>query len=80
MERLDLSDADLRAIEACDDATIALEGLPPDQRAAVHARVVQEQDYAQIAAVSGSTEPAVRQRVSRGLATLRSRLAREEHR
>jgi DNA-directed RNA polymerase specialized sigma24 family protein len=42
--------------------------------------VVQEQDYAQIAAASGSTEPAVRQRVSRGLATLRSRLAREEHR
>ena len=60
--------------------TIALEGLPPDQRAAVHARVVQEQDYAQIAAASGSTEPAVRQRVSRGLATLRSRLAREEQR
>jgi RNA polymerase sigma-70 factor (ECF subfamily) len=80
MERLELSDADLRAIEACDDATVAMEGLPPDQRAAVHARVVQEQDYAQIAAASGSTEPAVRQRVSRGLATLRSRLAREEQR
>jgi DNA-directed RNA polymerase specialized sigma24 family protein len=45
-----------------------------------HARVVQEQDYEAIAAASGSTEPAVRQRVSRGLATLRSRLAREEQR
>jgi RNA polymerase sigma factor (sigma-70 family) len=78
MERLELTDADLRAIEACDDATIALEGLPPDQREAIHARVVQEQDYAAIAATSGSTEPAVRQRVSRGLATLRARLTREE--
>jgi RNA polymerase sigma factor (sigma-70 family) len=80
MERLELTDADLRAIEACDDATVALEGLPADQRAAVHARVVQEQNYGAIAAESGSTEPAVRQRVSRGLATLRSRLAREEQR
>ena len=80
MERLELTDADLRAIEACDDATIALDGLPPDQRAAVHARVVEEQDYPAIAAASGSTEPAVRQRVSRGLATLRDRLAQEEQR
>jgi RNA polymerase sigma factor (sigma-70 family) len=80
MERLELSDADLRAIKACDDATIALEGLPTDQRAAIHARVVQEQDYAAIAEASGSTEPAVRQRVSRGLATLRSRLDGEEQR
>jgi RNA polymerase sigma factor (sigma-70 family) len=80
MERLELSDMDLRAIEACDDATVALEGLPIDQRAAIHARVVQEQDYSAIAVETGSTEPAVRQRVSRGLATLRARLAREEQR
>ena len=74
MERLALSGEDLRAIEACDDATIALETLPADQRAAVHARVVAGQDYTAIAAASGSTEPAVRQRVSRGLATLRRRI------
>ena len=80
MERLELGDDDLRAIEACDDATVALKELPEDQRAAVHARVVEEQDYAAIAAASGSTEPAVRQRVSRGLSQLRSRLAREEQR
>ena len=80
MERLELTDEDLRAIEACDDATTALQGLPEDQRTAIHARVVEEQDYAAIAAASGSTEPAVRQRVSRGLSALRSRLAREEHR
>jgi RNA polymerase sigma factor (sigma-70 family) len=78
MERLELTDADLRTVEACDDATIALDGLPPDQRVAVRARVVHEQEYAAIAAASGSTEPAVRQRVSRGLATLRERLAQED--
>jgi RNA polymerase sigma factor (sigma-70 family) len=50
MERLDLGDADLRAIEACDDATVALQSLPPDQRDAVRARVVAGEDYAAIAA------------------------------
>jgi DNA-directed RNA polymerase specialized sigma24 family protein len=40
--------------------------------------VVAEQDYAAIAEAAGATEPAVRQRVSRGLATLRDRLARED--
>lgn len=78
MERLDLGDADLHAIEACDDATVALQSLPPDQRDAIHARVIAEQDYAAIAHASGSSEPAVRQRVSRGLATLRDRLAGED--
>jgi RNA polymerase sigma-70 factor (ECF subfamily) len=78
MERLELSDADLGAVEACNDATIALAALPQDQRDAIHARVVEEQDYAAIAAATGSSEPAVRQRVSRGLASLRSRLTREE--
>jgi RNA polymerase sigma-70 factor (ECF subfamily) len=78
MERLELTDADLRAIEACDDATVALQSLPAEQREAIHARVIAEQDYAAIAQASGSSEPAVRQRVSRGLATLRDRLARED--
>jgi RNA polymerase sigma factor (sigma-70 family) len=78
MERLELTDADLDAISACDDATAALELLPPDQREAVRARVLAEQDYRVIAAASGASEPAVRQRVSRGLATLRARLARED--
>jgi len=78
MERLELTDDDLRAIEACDDATVALESLPPDQRDAIHARVVAEEDYATIARASGTSEPAVRQRVARGLATLRQRLVRED--
>jgi len=63
---------------ALDDAEIArvlalaeLEGLPQDQRAAVSARVVDGDDYAAIAAAARTSEATVRQRVSRGLATLR---------
>ena len=36
-------------------------------------RVVHERDYAEIAAATGSSEPAVRQRVSRALNRLRSK-------
>jgi DNA-directed RNA polymerase specialized sigma24 family protein len=44
--------------------------LPPGERAAVLARVVDEQDYHEIAAALGCSEDAVRTRVSRGLARL----------
>jgi RNA polymerase sigma-70 factor (ECF subfamily) len=55
-----------------------LEGLPDDQREAVHLRVLEELEYDEIAARTGSTEPAVRQRVSRGLKRLRGRLREED--
>lgn len=48
--------------------------LPPDQRAAVVARVVEEQDYEDIGHDAHVSEGAIRQRVARGLATLRHRL------
>ena len=51
-----------------------LEALPADQREAVLARVLDEQDYAEIAATARTSESVVRKRVSRGLAGLRSRL------
>ena len=57
-----------------------LEGLPADQREAVRLRVLEELDYDEIAERTGSTEPAVRQRVSRGLKWLRGRLDEEERR
>jgi RNA polymerase sigma factor (sigma-70 family) len=41
--------------------------LPMHERDAVLARIVDERDYAAIAQASGSSEPAIRQRVSRGL-------------
>jgi RNA polymerase sigma-70 factor (ECF subfamily) len=60
-----------------DRATVAVAGLPPEQRHAIHARVVQDRDYAEIAGELRCSEAVVRQRVSRGLRTLRARLAGE---
>ncbi len=50
--------------------------LPNDQRAAITARFVTGQDYADIAAEMECSEQVVRKRVSRGLDTLRARLGR----
>jgi len=60
-----------------DRATVAVAGLPAEQRHAIHARVVQDRDYAEIAGELHCSEAVVRQRVSRGLRTLRARLAGE---
>lgn len=62
MERLELSADDAREIE---------------QRAAVHARLVHERGYGDIAGSRGVSEAVVRQRVSRGLASLRRRMGGE---
>ena len=51
--------------------------LPAPQRRAVEARVLQEKSYGQIAREESVSEQAVRKRVSRALATLRSRLEEE---
>jgi RNA polymerase sigma-70 factor (ECF subfamily) len=76
MERLELSDAALAAFEAAADNDAlaeAMDDLPADQRHDLRARVVHGRDYADIATATGSTEPAVRQRVSRALNRLRSK-------
>ncbi|MEV4422243.1 RNA polymerase sigma factor [Patulibacter sp. NPDC049589] len=49
----------------------ALESLPADQRDAVRAHVLEEDEYAVIAARLSCSEAVVRKRVSRGLARLR---------
>jgi RNA polymerase sigma-70 factor (ECF subfamily) len=49
--------------------------LPPDEQAAVRARVIDERDYAEIASELGCSELVVRKRVSRGLSRLRAALA-----
>jgi len=54
-----------------------LERLKPDQSEAVRARVLDEEEYADIAARLSCSESVIRQRVSRGLATLR-RIYEEE--
>jgi RNA polymerase sigma-70 factor (ECF subfamily) len=48
-----------------------LRRLPADQRAAVRARVLEDRSYDEIAAELATSSLVVRQRVSRGLATLR---------
>ena len=51
-----------------------LRSLPEDQRRAVAAHVLRERSYERIATVSGASEASIRQRVSRGLRTLRAPL------
>lgn len=58
-------------------ATVRLAALPEEQQRAVHARVVDEREYREIAAELRCSEALVRQRVSRGLRALRTRLAGE---
>ena len=54
-----------------------LAALPPDEQAAVRARVIDERTYAEIAGELGCSEMVVRKRVSRGLSRLRTALATE---
>jgi RNA polymerase sigma-70 factor (ECF subfamily) len=77
MERLVLTDEDVAAIErlsANGRATRMLEDLAPDQRRAIAARVIEEREYGEIAAATATSEAVIRQRVSRGLTTIRRRM------
>lgn len=60
-----------------DDGAELLKRLAPDQRRAVEARVLGDQSYAEIARRESVSEQVVRKRVSRALATLRSRFQEE---
>lgn len=65
-------------LSAGDGAAIqALRELPPEQRAAIEAHVMDESDYPQIATELRCSEALVRQRVSRGLRAMRTLLAGE---
>jgi RNA polymerase sigma factor (sigma-70 family) len=59
------------------EATLALAELPPEQRKAIEARVLAERDYSEIASELCCSEAVARQRVSRGLRSLRMRLGGE---
>ncbi len=76
MERLVLDDAAIATIDALSDeaALAALTSLPDDQRHAVTGRVLEDQSYAELADALRCSQSVVRQRVSRGLRTLRHRL------
>jgi len=75
--RLALDDEDLARIEQLGrslEVDAVLAELPEDQRQAVRARVIDELAYPELASHLDISEAAARQRVSRGLATLRARL------
>lgn len=75
MSPIALEDEAMARIErlgADDRAAALLERLPADQAQAVRARIVEERPYKVIAAEVRCSESVIRQRVSRGLATLRS--------
>jgi RNA polymerase sigma-70 factor, ECF subfamily len=79
LEKLVLGDAALSAISSLADAEGSealslLEELPADQRAAVHGRVIEEREYGELAVSLECSQSVVRQRVSRGLRSLRARL------
>jgi RNA polymerase sigma-70 factor (ECF subfamily) len=74
-EPIALADEDLLAVdERAAAGTAALERLPDDQREAIRLRVIDEREYADIAAELRTSPQVVRQRVSRGLRTLRTRM------
>ncbi|WP_354701185.1 RNA polymerase sigma factor CarQ [Paraconexibacter sp. AEG42_29] len=76
-ERLDQRPADaVPELSWADDADTAdelLASLPPAQREAVRLRVVEDLGYTEVAAALGTSAPAARVRVHRGLAALRAR-------
>lgn len=77
LPRLQLNDEALEAILEMGTETgvqAALEHLPPEQREAVHARIVDERTYPEIATELRCSEAVIRKRVSRGLTNLRRNL------
>lgn len=75
MRRIEFSDEGIERVEELIDASRSgylrgMEKLSPAERLAIKARVIDERDYADIAADDDSTEATIRQRVSRGLAKL----------
>jgi RNA polymerase sigma-70 factor (ECF subfamily) len=73
-----ITDADLERVDelaSVDEEVLELvAGLPTDQREALLGRIVDERAYEEIAAELRCSELVVRQRVSRGLKTLRSQM------
>jgi RNA polymerase sigma factor (sigma-70 family) len=70
---LDDEDRELIDMLAREAALSLVETLPADQRDAVYAHVLEDAAYDEIAATAHTSPATIRQRVSRGLATLRRR-------
>lgn len=81
-QAIEFDDQDFERVEATADSGAGrlaqlVAQLPPDERFAVHARVVEERSYREIAAELECSELVVRKRVSRGLARVREQLEDE---
>ncbi len=76
IERIAVGEEDREMIRMLgqDAAWKLIDELPVEQREALRAHVIDDRDYADIAAETGTSEAAVRKRVSRGLSALRSRI------
>lgn len=75
MEPLVLDDEGLRQVEESAGPALAqLAALPADQQAAITGRVIDQQDYDDLADALGCSPSVVRKRVSRGLGALRDGL------
>jgi RNA polymerase sigma factor (sigma-70 family) len=78
LERIAITDADLERVEelaSLDDGILArIADLPEDQRNAIVGRIIDERPYDEIASELSCSESVVRQRVSRGLKTLRNQV------
>lgn len=84
MQPVVVTDEALDAVVALADAQRSaavlaelLDRLPPDQHQAVRMHVIDERDYHDIADELTCSQAVIRQRVSRGLRTLRSQLVKE---
>lgn len=79
IEPLRLTDEHLELIDAAATADLDIQALlaalPPQQREAVIARVLDEREYNEISLDLECSALVVRKRVSRGLAALRAQLA-----
>jgi len=73
MERRPVTEADTEMIRVLgeDAARSVLSELPPEQRRLVAAHVIDERPYGELAGELHTSEAVIRQRMSRGLATLR---------
>ena len=76
MERVPVGeeDGELITMLGRDAAWQLINELPPEQRDAVRAHVLDDEPYADIAVAADTSEAVVRKRVSRGLGALRQRM------
>jgi RNA polymerase sigma factor (sigma-70 family) len=76
IERVSLAQEDVELIGMLgrDAAWQLIDELPPEQREAVRAHVLEDRAYSEIALATDTSEAVVRKRVSRGLGALRNRM------